>query len=75
LWRAGHTATLLPSGLGLVAGGENDNGANTLASAELYDPVSGTWTLTGSMPDSPACANAALLPDGTVLEAGGIDPN
>ncbi len=42
-----HTATLLPSGKVLVAGG--DNGAGVLSSAELYDPASGTWTATGSL--------------------------
>ena len=42
-----HTATLLPNGKVLVAGGYNDSGM--LASAELYDPASGTWTATGSL--------------------------
>ena len=42
-----HTATLLPNGKVLVAGG--DDGSASLASAELYDPASGTWTATGSL--------------------------
>ena len=42
-----HTATLLPSGKVLVAGGYD--GSGVLSSAELYDPASGTWTATGSM--------------------------
>ena len=42
-----HTATLLPNGKVLVAGG--NNGSGILASAELYDPASGTWTATGSL--------------------------
>jgi Galactose oxidase, central domain len=40
--RYGHTATLLQNGEMLVAGGFDSNGV-ALASAELYDPASGTW--------------------------------
>ncbi len=47
-----HTATLLPNGDVLVAGGDNDSVA--LASAELYDPVAGTWTATGAMLEATA---------------------
>src|SRR4030095_518058 len=46
--RSGHTATLLPNGMVLVAGGTDSN-FNRSASAELYDPASGTWTDTGSL--------------------------
>ena len=42
-----HTATLLPNGKVLVAGGCNGDGV--LTSAELYDPASGTWSATGSL--------------------------
>src|SRR5258705_3647625 len=45
--RDNHTATLLPNGKVLVAGGFNSGG--TLTSAELYDPASGSWTATGSL--------------------------
>src|SRR5262245_49511078 len=45
--RMDHTATLLPNGKVLVAGGINRNA--TLSSAELFDPLAGTWTPTGSM--------------------------
>ena len=41
-----HTATLLPNGKVLVAGGYD---GTISASAELYDPASGTWTATGSL--------------------------
>jgi hypothetical protein len=42
--RIDHTATLLPSGEVLVAGGYS--GSSMLASAEVFDPGSGTWSLT-----------------------------
>ena len=67
--RAGHTATLLPNGKVLVAGGRII--AAGLASAELYDPVTGTFTATGSMTAERAGHTATLLPSGMVLIAGG----
>ena len=46
--RYDHTATLLPNGKVLVAGGYAGTGGY-LASAELYDPATGIWTTTGSL--------------------------
>ena len=66
-----HTATLLPNGKVLVAGGYDHSG--TLASAELYDPASGTWTTTGSLTTARDSHTATLLPNGKVLVAGGQD--
>ena len=65
-----HTATLLPNGKVLVAGG--DAVAQPLASAELYDPASGTWTPTGSLNTARSEHTATLLPNGKVLVAGGV---
>ena len=67
----GQTATLLPSGKVLVAGGD-PQGANTeVASALVYDPVANTWTSVGSMAQARAFGTATLLQNGTVLVAGG----
>jgi N-acetylneuraminic acid mutarotase len=67
--RANHSATLLPDGRVLVAGGDGPSGA--LSSAELYDPLSGTWSPTGSLNTARYAHTATLLPDGRVLVAGG----
>jgi hypothetical protein len=61
--RSQHTATLLPNGKVLVAGGL-DNNNNALASAELYDPASGTWTATGNLNTARYIHTATLLPNG-----------
>lgn len=67
--RGSHTATLLPSGNVLVAGGVD--GSEPLASAELYDPVGQRWVPTGDMKRARSGHTATLLPNGTVLVAGG----
>ena len=67
--RSGHTATLLPSGKVLVAGGKSGDVA--VASAELYDPNTGTWTATGTMVTPRSGHTATLLPTGKVLVEGG----
>jgi hypothetical protein len=65
--RAEHTATLLPSGKVLLAGGAPDQSGVITNGAELYDPVSGTTTDTGSMVLPRSRHLATLLPNGKVL--------
>ena len=65
-----HTATLLPNGKVLVAGGVRHLGG-PIASAELYDPASGTWTATGNLATARDYHTATLLTNGKVLVAGG----
>jgi len=69
--REGQTATLLPSGKVLVAGGDQANSV-VLATAELYDPASGQWVRTGTMRNARSDFGATLLADGKVLVAGGF---
>src|SRR5260370_27452629 len=68
--RSAHDAVLLQNGQVLVAGGYNDNPPGSLASAELYNPATGTWTATGSMTTGRAHFLMILLPNGDVLAAG-----
>lgn len=68
--RYNHTATLLPDGRVLVAGGDIPPD-RAVDSAELYDPSTGTWSPTAGL--SPTgnirydIITATLLRDGTVL--------
>jgi hypothetical protein len=64
--RYGHTATLLPDGRVLLAGGELD------ATAELYDPQTGAFhAVNDKMSTARLYAAAAQLADGRVLVTGG----
>jgi N-acetylneuraminic acid mutarotase len=72
--RGRHNLILLPDGRVMAIGGRSFPGniATTLSSAEIYDSVQNTWTLTGSLNVGRYNAAAILLPDGRVLVAGGV---
>lgn len=72
--RRSHTATLLPNGKVLIAGGGNGVSTTTsqaIQSAELFDPATGTFTLIGNMTQKRSAHSAILLDNGTVLLSGG----
>jgi|SRR5438132_3124550 len=68
--RYDQTATLLPNGQVLVAGGGT---FGPLKSAELYDPATALWTVTGRMTTEREVPTATLLPNSQVLVAGGAN--
>jgi hypothetical protein len=67
--RASHTATLLQTGMVLIAGGAGSSGA--VAAAELYDPFARTFTVTANLNGPRYSHTATLLNGGKVLIAGG----
>jgi hypothetical protein len=75
--RQTHNAPLLPNGLVLIAGGNNnpsvdwDIQTNFLSSAELYNPATNTFTLTGSKINATSAALPYLLWTGKFMVAGG----
>ena len=74
--RAGHQALLLKDGRVLVIGGWADDGVDTWAVRvpEMYSPARGKFSQIRSLSSLPPQLAAAVLPDGRVLFAGGLDP-
>ncbi|MGO8816530.1 MAG: protein kinase domain-containing protein [Terriglobia bacterium] len=73
--RAGHTATLLPTGMVLIAGGINSlTPPPVFNSAELYNPATQTFTaLASTMKSARYDHTATLLLTGQVLLTGGVN--
>ncbi len=71
--RSGQTATVLPDGRVLVAGGRHFDGNiyGAVATIEVYRPSTGTWNATDTMSTARAFHTATLLNDGRVLVCGG----
>jgi len=71
--RATHTATRIPDGKVLIAGGFREEGTSeiAIASAEIFDPASNTFTFTSDMNEPRDGHTATLLSNGKVLIAGG----
>jgi hypothetical protein len=83
--RAGHRAVLLEDGRVLVAGGGSKVGypcasihpdcniADSIGSAEIYDPAAGTWTATGALLHPRLAFALTATPAGIVASGGGAD--
>ena len=70
-----HVLVLLPDGRAFTAGGGNRSSISTspvvLASAEVYDPAAGSWSVMGSLATARMKHRLAVLPMGRVLVSGG----
>jgi hypothetical protein len=68
--RSDHAATILPNGSVLVAGGFAPGGGNPLATAEIFNPGTSTFTPTGSLTFGMQGFHLVLLSNGTVIAPG-----
>jgi N-acetylneuraminic acid mutarotase len=75
--RWGHSATLLPDGSVIVAGGSaarSGGGTVALRSAERFDPEHGVWHPATAMTDARTAHTAVSFADGVILVVGGVVP-
>ena len=73
-----HRAILFKDGRVLVIAGRSSSRIGAIFAtnaAEIFDPLTGNWSLTDSLPFAVTDHTATLLPDGKVLVAGGYDGN
>ena len=78
--RSLHPATRLPDGRVLVAGGRTCasppptacDSTSTTSAAEIYDPVTGTWSATGSLNHDRHTTSMVVLRTGKVLVVAGF---
>lgn len=70
--RMDHTATLLKDGRVLITGGWSSVKTSTVASVDLFDPATNSFTALSPLPFSRHEHTATLLPSGAVLIAGGL---
>jgi len=75
--RWGHNAHVLSNGKVLVMGGDNCDLQNPIvySSAELYDPITKTWSYTNSMKCSHDYFSSVILNNGNVMVIAGMDNN
>lgn len=69
--RSSHQATLLADGRVLVSGGSDDHG-RAIGPAEMYNPVTGSWSIVERNLVPRFSHAAALLKDGRTLVVGGV---
>jgi cellulose synthase/poly-beta-1,6-N-acetylglucosamine synthase-like glycosyltransferase/transposase len=67
--RSDHAATVLPNGQVLITGGSD--GTNNFSTAELFDPLTGTFTATTNLNTARAYHTQTILPDGRIVILGG----
>ena len=68
----GYRATRLSDGRVLIAGGHSETLAGFVRDTELYDPVTGTWSVAGMLNRARSGQEQVLLANGQVLIAGGL---
>jgi N-acetylneuraminic acid mutarotase len=73
--RQDHTSSLLPNGMVLVVAGQGEGSfghSGVTNTAELYDSVTGKWTLTGTLITKRYSHTTTALANGKLLVAGGL---